>query len=100
MATPTDNVTVEKFYTRHASALQLKLIGGASGLHRCIREVTVNRPGLALTGFFRYFANKRIQVIGAAEITYLKSLTRPRLRRRIRELFKRNIPCLIFSRNI
>src|ERR1043166_4286951 len=79
-----NNVTVEQFYTHHASALELKLIGGASGLDRRIREVTVNRPGLALTGFFKYFANKRIQVIGSAEITYLKSLSQKQLRQRIR----------------
>lgn len=100
MAKTDSHVTVEQFYTHHASALQLKLIGGASGLHRRIREVTVNRPGLALTGFFKYFAHKRIQVIGAAEITYLKSLTSQQLRQRIRAMFRRDIPCLIFSRSI
>jgi HPr kinase/phosphorylase len=93
-------VTIEQFYTHHASALQLKLIAGASGLHRRIREVTVNRPGLALTGFFKYFANKRIQVIGSAEITYLKSLPKDTLRKRIRALLDKDIPCLIFSRSI
>src|SRR5437773_172123 len=69
-----DVVTVEKFYTRHASSLQLKLAAGASGLRRIIREPTVNRPGLALAGFTKYFASKRVQVIGSAESTYLKSL--------------------------
>jgi len=93
-------VTVEQFYTHHATALQLKLVAGASGLNRRIREVTVNRPGLALTGFFQYFAHKRIQVIGSAEITYLKSLPKKTLRSRLRGLFERDIPCLIFSRNI
>lgn len=93
-------VSVEQFYTHHASALQLRLIGGASGLKRRIREVTVNRPGLALTGFFTYFAHKRIQVIGAAEITYLKSLKDADLRKRTRALFQADIPCLIFSRSI
>lgn len=94
------SVSVEQFYTHHSSALQLKLIAGASGLHRRIREVTVNRPGLALTGFFKYFANKRIQVIGSAEITYLKSLPAQQMRQRIRAIFKKDIPCLIFSRSI
>ena len=93
-------VSVEQFYTHYAPQLQLRLVGGAQGLSRRIREVTVNRPGLALTGFYKYFANKRIQVIGSAEITYLKSLAQPLLRQRIRELFKRKIPCLIFSRSI
>ena len=50
-----DAVTVERFYTEHSSALELNLVAGASGLKRIIREPTVNRPGLALSGFTRYF---------------------------------------------
>lgn len=62
-----DTVTVERFYTDQASALGLKLLAGANGLKRIIREPTVNRPGLVMAGFTRYFANKRVQVIGNAE---------------------------------
>ena len=40
-----------------------------------LREGSINRPALALTGFFKYFANKRIQVMGAAEMTYLRTLS-------------------------
>src|SRR5271157_3084545 len=69
-----DPVTVEKFYAEQAAALQLKLVAGTTGLKRIIREPTVNRPGLVLTGFTRYFANKRMQAIGNAEAYYLKSL--------------------------
>ena len=57
-----DLVTVENFYSAHAGGLGLKLVAGAEGLKRVIREPTVNRPGLVLTGFTRYFASKRIQV--------------------------------------
>ncbi|HXG48170.1 MAG TPA: HPr(Ser) kinase/phosphatase, partial [Methylomirabilota bacterium] len=94
-----DVITVENFYVRQASALQLKLLGGAAGLKRVIREPTVNRPGLALTGFYKYFANRRIQVIGAAEYTYLKSLTKEERAERYAQLFRSNVPCVVFSRN-
>src|SRR3954466_7233568 len=70
-------VTVESFYTSHAEKLQMKLEGPRVGFHRKIREPTINRPGLALSGFFSYFAEKRVQVLGAAENTYLKSLSPP-----------------------
>ena len=70
-----DVVTVERFYTDHASGLELNLVAGASGLKRLIREPTVNRPGLVLSGFTRYFAFKRIQIIGNAEAFFLKSLS-------------------------
>jgi len=95
-----DVVTVERFYTDHVSELQLKLLAGASGLKRVIREPTVNRPGLALTGFIKYFASRRIQVIGSAESTYLKSLTREERIQRYATLFSYRIPCVVFSRSI
>jgi HPr kinase/phosphorylase len=61
-----DIVTVQRFYTERMTALDLKLVAGAQGLSRIIREPTVNRPGLALAGFTRYFAFKRVQVFGNA----------------------------------
>src|SRR5712672_3328345 len=95
-----DVVTVERFYTEHSSALEMKLVGGAAGLKRVIREPTVNRPGLALAGFTKYFASKRVQVIGSAESTFLKSLTREERAHRYELLFSHKVPCVVFSRNI
>lgn len=95
-----DIVTVERFYTEQAGALELKLVAGANGLKRIIREPTVNRPGLALAGFTKYFASKRVQIIGAAESTFLKSLDKGERARRYAELFSHKIPCVVLSRNI
>jgi HPr kinase/phosphorylase len=95
-----DVVTVERFYTEHASELEMKLVAGAGGLKRVIREPTVNRPGLALAGFTKYFASKRVQVIGSAESTFLKSVPREERERRYADLFSSKIPCVVFSRNI
>jgi len=95
-----DIVTVERFYTQHASSLQLRLVAGANGLKRIIREPTVNRPGLALAGFTKYFASKRVQVIGAAESTFLKSLAKEERALRYADLFSHKIPCVVLSRNI
>ncbi|MFL6595834.1 MAG: HPr(Ser) kinase/phosphatase, partial [Chthoniobacterales bacterium] len=62
------------------------------------REPTINRPGLALSGFYSYFAEKRVQVLGAAEQSYLSSLS-PRARaQRFRGLCAQKIPCLVVSR--
>ena len=94
-----DTVTVESFYTGHADSLQLKLVAGAGGLKRVIREPTVNRPGLALAGFKRYFANRRVQVMGNAECHFLKSLGPAEREQRYRQLFTHKIPCLVFCRS-
>jgi HPr kinase/phosphorylase len=95
-----DQVTVERFYTEQAGALGLRLLAGAGGLKRAIREPTVNRPGLALAGFTKYFASKRVQVIGSAESTFLKSLPKEDRAKRYTELFDHRVPCVVFSRSI
>jgi HPr kinase/phosphorylase len=95
-----DIVTVERFYTDQSSALGLKLVAGANGLKRIIREPTVNRPGLALTGFTQYFASRRVQVVGSAESTYLKSLSKDEREKRYIDLFAYRLPCVVFSRNL
>src|ERR1043165_7677092 len=77
-------VTVESFFRKHGQKLQLKLEGKQVGFHRKIREPTINRPGLALSGFYSYFAEKRVQVLGAAEQSYLDSLSRRHRVRRFR----------------
>jgi HPr kinase/phosphorylase len=95
-----ENQTVERFYTDHASSLELNLVAGATGLKRVIKEPTVNRPGLVLTGFNRYFAFKRIQVIGNAEAFFLKSLTPEERAKRYAFFFSHRLPCVVFSRNL
>ena len=89
---------MESFYDSHAEKLQMKLEGPRVGFHRKIREPTINRPGLALSGFYTYFAEKRVQVLGAAEHSYLKSLSKRTRIQRIRDLCACKIPCLVMSR--
>lgn len=91
-------VTVESFYNSHAAALQMKLEGPRVGFQRKIREPTINRPGLALSGFFKYFAEKRVQILGAAESTYLKHLAKELRVKRFRDLCAKKIPCIVCSR--
>jgi len=91
-------VTVGEFYTRHGEKLGLTLANSAAGFNRRIKEPTINRPGLALSGFFSFFAEKRLQVLGAAEFAYLKSLPPETVRDRIRALLKRRVPSLVLAR--
>jgi HPr kinase/phosphorylase len=95
-----DPITVERFYTENTSAFQLRLTAGAGGLKRDIPEPTVNRPGLVLTGFTKYFAHKRVQAIGNAEAYYLKSLSPAERAERYDLFFSHRLPCVVFSRNL
>lgn len=94
-----DNISVRDFLEKHRELLKLEVVAGKRGLRRTIKEGSVNRPSLALTGFYKYFANKRLQVIGAAEMTYLRSLDPDVVRERLNTMVSKGIPCLIISRN-
>jgi len=96
----TNQVTVDRFYRAQTSSLELHLVAGASGLKRAIKEPTVNRPGLVLSGFTRYFAFKRVQVIGNAEAFFLKSLPEEQRIKRYQAFFAFRIPCVVFSRGL
>ena len=93
-------VTVEHFYRQHAERLQLKLVAGEQGMDRTIREGAVNRMGMALTGFMKYFAYQRVQLIGKAEEAYLNSLPQEDRAKRFQAVLDRNIPCVVISRNL
>ncbi len=95
-----DPVSIERFYTDQNSSLELRLVAGATGLKRIIREPTVNRPGLALAGFTRYFASRRLQVVGNAEACFLKTLPPELRRQRYANLFSYRIPGVVFSRGL
>jgi HPr kinase/phosphorylase len=95
-----DTISVERFYTQESHNLSMRLVAGATGLKRLIREPTVNRPGLALAGFTRYFANKRLQVIGNAESCFLRPLPPAEREKRFANLFFYRIPAVIYSRDL
>ena len=92
-------ITVQDLWDEGAERLSLSIIAGEQYLARKIPEIAMNRPGLALTGFFQYFANQRIQIFGLAEFTYLKSLSNKEKSRRLEELFNQQIPGIVITRN-
>jgi HPr kinase/phosphorylase len=95
MARPKDpsakSLTVGKFFADHGPSLEMELMGDSAGMERPIAEPTINRPGLALAGFFRYFASKRVQVAGHAELSYLRSLSAEERATRIEALFEQQV---------
>lgn len=93
-------LSVGQFFASHSELLCLKLIAGAEGMERQIKEGSVNRLGLVLTGFYKFFASSRVQIIGKSEMAYLRSLDQATRQDRIRDIFSKKIPCIIFARNI
>lgn len=98
MTKPPQPITVERFFHAQPRELNLRLVAGERGLGRVIREPTVNRPGLMLAGFRKYFAEHRVQVFGNAEMHYLRSLPPAARTARYDAFFATRIPCAVFCR--
>lgn len=82
-------------------SLKLKCLAGRDGLNRKISTPDINRPGLALSGFFEDFAHERIQLFGRGECAYLKSCRKPDTGlEHLEKMFKKKPPCCIFSHNL
>ncbi|MDZ8120079.1 HPr(Ser) kinase/phosphatase [Pontiella agarivorans] len=92
-------ITVKTLWNEGAEKLQLSIIAGEQFLDRKLPETTMNRPGLAMTGFFQYFANQRLQIFGLAEFTYMKSLPQAERSKRLVDLFDQQIPGIVITRN-
>ncbi len=89
--------TVADFLKAGAAKLSLEVLAGANALEREIAEPILNRPGLALTGFFDHFERRRIQLIGNAEAAYLYSLSPEERRRRVTEFLGRKPAAVVFT---
>ena len=82
-----------------ADKLKLEILAGEQGLDRVIDKDDIHRPGLELTGYFKFFPNERIQLLGKQEITYLHSLTKSERDERIGNVIKKQPPCIIITHN-
>lgn len=96
----TDRITVRSFFEKHAKTLELELVAGERGLDRHIGEKSINRPALAMVGYYKYFAAKRLQLFGAGEMAYLRDQQPEEQARIVDEMLQRNIPCIVISRGL
>ena len=65
-----------------------------------ISSVEINRPGLELTGYFEFFDNKRIQILGNTEFSYLRRFGSEAQRMVIDSIFSFGPPAVIICRQI
>ena len=60
----------------------------------------INRPGIEIAGFFDYFDEKRVQVLGRAELALLKEMEPERRLEILDAFFSRKPAVVILSRNL
>lgn len=96
-------ITVEKFLSLNEEKnnfLKVRLITDSIGMNNEIISYEVNRPGMALFGYFKDFAFKRIQIFGKGEGNYVLTLAKENRLDIFEELFKYKMPLCIFTYNL
>ena len=81
---------------RREPELKLLLKAGTGGITRHLVTIDVNRPGLALAGYYENFASDRIQVFGRGECAYLSDSAH-RAGEIRRDFFRFKFPGLVFT---
>lgn len=80
--------------------LELTLLAGQSGLKRRIENARIQKPGLALAGYFEFVSANRIQILGNTELTYLQKQASGEVRKAIRRLFDKGVCCAVVTNGL
>ncbi|SEP91736.1 Hpr(Ser) kinase/phosphatase [Virgibacillus subterraneus] len=78
----------------------LTLVAGEDGIHREITTSDISRPGIEMTGYFKYYPKERLQLIGKTEMAYFLDLTDENKRSRAKQLCTDITPGIVVSRGM
>jgi HPr kinase/phosphorylase len=95
-----ESVSVREFFDSFRDMLQMELLAGADGLDNVISEKSINRPALAVTGYFKEFANRRLQLFGAGEMAYLADQPDSLREKLVDDVFSKKVPAVVVSRGL
>lgn len=82
-----NNLTAQDLFAAQHTPLKLKWLAGENGKQRLLEPATAKFPGMALVGHLNFVHPNRVQVIGVAEIDYLKKLDGLKRKQALKELF-------------
>src|SRR5699024_6088658 len=78
----------------------LTLVAGFDGVHREITTSDISRPGIEMTGYFKYYPRERLQLIGKTEMAYFLDLTDEERKDRADQLCTDITPGIVVSRGM
>ncbi|MDP3586299.1 MAG: HPr(Ser) kinase/phosphatase [Thiobacillus sp.] len=93
----TSQVSVETLFRDMAEQLGLQWLAGRGGGHRTLSSETIQKPTLALIGHLNFVHPNRVQVLGCAEMDYLRGLPQAGLEDAIQHLFSSELAAIIVS---
>lgn len=90
-------ITIQKLFDDTREKLDLEWIAGKGGGDRKLTGDSALQPGLALIGHLNFIHPNRIQLLGLAEMAYLRGLDGAGLERAINTLFSPELTAIVVA---
>ncbi len=92
-------ISVSQMYEETGKTLELTWVAGLAGGQKKLTSDTVQKPSLALIGHLNFVHPNRVQVMGCAEMDYLRQLDETSLSQAISNLFSAELAAIIIANN-
>lgn len=90
-------ISVDKLFRDTRRNLKLTWVAGLTGGENMLSSDTVSKPSLALIGHLNFVHPNRVQVLGCAEMDYLRSLKSKELIQAIHNLFSADLAAVVVA---
>lgn len=90
-------ITVDELYRSTRRKLRLSWVAGLDGGGNLLTSQAVGKPSLALIGHLNFVHPNRVQVLGCAEMDYLRSLDTKGLKQAIANLFSTDLAAVVVA---
>lgn len=90
-------ISVQRLFDDTRVKLELSWVAGMTGGERVLTSETVSKPSLALIGHLNFVHPNRVQVLGCAEMDYLRGLDEAGLNQAIDHLYSTELGAIIVA---
>lgn len=90
-------ISVADLFRQAAEQLQLAWVAGHAGGGRKLTSETIQKPTLALIGHLNFVHPNRVQVLGCAEMDYLRKLSPDALQQAIDHLYSTELAAVVIA---
>ncbi|MHB8120870.1 MAG: HPr(Ser) kinase/phosphatase [Desulfuromonadaceae bacterium] len=94
------SLSIQDMLTENDYGLDLSLLAGEQGLTHRVSSSRIQKPGLALAGYFEHLHPDRLQVLGNTEISYLQQIDSRVAAENISTLCSFPISCFVVTKNL
>lgn len=90
-------INVADLFTQIRRKLKLQWVAGLEGGNKILTSGTVTKPSLALVGHLNFVHPNRVQVLGCAEMDYLRNLSIIAMQQAVSNLFATDLAAVVVA---